>query len=192
MAPAKPATLMASNEDRLENLVPIRFGRMLLNPFAYLRGSAPVMTVDLAGLPTTGVTVQLCGDCHLMNFGMFATPERHVVFGLNDFDETYPGPWEFDVKRLAASFAVAAADVGMGKKQALNSIYALISSYRSNLWRHVAQSPLEIWYDTIGVQEAVDDAPDKKARETRQKLVEKAQQRVGEQLIPKLLQKDGE
>jgi len=189
--PDSVATLMASNEDRLENLIPIRFGRMLANPFAYLRGSAPVMTVDLAGLPTTGVKVQLCGDCHLMNFGMFATPERHVVFGLNDFDETYPGPWEYDLKRLAASFAVAAEDVGMNEKQSLAAVHATMRSYRENLWRHVAQTPLDIWYDTIGLEESIADAPDEKSRQTRIKLGQKAQQRVGDQLIPKLLQQEG-
>jgi len=184
-------TLNASNEDRLENLVPIRFGRMMANPFAYLRGSAPVMTSDLATLPTTGVEVQLCGDCHLMNFGMFATPERQVVFGLNDFDETFPGPWEYDVKRLAASFAVAAEDVGMSEKLSLAAIHSAMRSYRENLWRHVTQTPLDIWYDTIGLHEAIVEAPDEKARSTRLKLVAKAQTRVGDQLIPKLLEHEG-
>src|SRR5690349_5961978 len=96
--------LSAANADRLPELVPIRFGRMAASPFAFLRGSASVMAADLAAGPTSGLTVQASGDCHLMNFGLFATPERHVVFGLNDFDETMPGPWEWDVKRLAASF----------------------------------------------------------------------------------------
>ena len=100
--------LLASNEGRMEELVPIRFGRMAVSPFTFLRGSAAVMTADLAAVPTTGLQVQACGDCHLMNFGLFATPERNVVFGLNDFDETMPGPWEWDLKRLVASFVVAA------------------------------------------------------------------------------------
>ena len=98
--------------------MPIRFGRMAVSPFTFLRGSAAVMTADLAAVPTTGLQVQACGDCHLMNFGLFATPERNVVFGLNDFDETMPGPWEWDLKRLVASFVVAARDVRLDDEQA--------------------------------------------------------------------------
>ena len=111
--------LLASNEGRLEELVPIRFGRMAVSPFTFLRGSAAVMAADLAAMPTTGLEVQACGDCHLMNFGLFATPERNVVFGLNDFDETMPGPWEWDLKRLVASFVVAARDVRLADEQAI-------------------------------------------------------------------------
>src|SRR5262245_31576472 len=98
--------LQAQDETRLPELVPIRYGRMLASPFTFFRGSAVVMARDLAGTPTTGLTVQACGDAHLSNFGAFATPERNLVFDLNDFDETLPAPWEWDVKRLAASVAV--------------------------------------------------------------------------------------
>jgi uncharacterized protein (DUF2252 family) len=189
--PDSVATLKASNDGRLEELVPIRFGRMLNSPFAYLRGSAPVMATDLAAQPNTGVTVQLCGDCHLMNFGIFATPERQVVFGLNDFDESLPGPWEFDVKRLAASIAVAAFDQSMSQDDAVAAVEATTRSYRENLWRHVQQSPLDIWYDKIGMDEAINAAPDREARANRKRLVEKARQRVGDQLIPKLVKEEG-
>jgi uncharacterized protein (DUF2252 family) len=96
--------LEASNEGRLPELIPIRYGRMLRSPFTFFRGSAALMTYDLAGLPNTGIEVQACGDCHLLNFGLFATPERNLVFDLNDFDETHPAPWEWDLKRLVASF----------------------------------------------------------------------------------------
>ncbi len=102
--------LQESNRDRLPELVPIRFGRMLRSPFTFLRGSAGLMAHDLATTPGTGLRVQACGDCHLMNFGLFATPERNLIFDINDFDETLPAPWEWDVKRLAVSFAVAARD----------------------------------------------------------------------------------
>jgi hypothetical protein len=102
--------LEESNQDRMPELVPIRYGRMLRSPFTFLRGSAVLMAYDLAKTPTTGPRVQACGDCHLMNFGLFATPERHLIFDINDFDETLPAPWEWDVKRLAVSFAVAARD----------------------------------------------------------------------------------
>src|SRR5262249_12554266 len=99
--------LIESSRGRLRNLLPIRYGRMLMSPFTFYRGAAAIMTEDLARTPTTGVYVQACGDCHLLNFGGFATPERRLVFDINDFDETLPGPWEWDVKRLAASFVVA-------------------------------------------------------------------------------------
>ena len=97
---------------RVPELVPIRYGRMLVSPFTFFRGAAAIMAADLAGTPESGVTVQLCGDAHLSNFGLFGTPERRMLFDINDFDETLPGPWEWDVKRLAASFEVMGRDRG--------------------------------------------------------------------------------
>ena len=102
--------LEESNQGRLPELVPLRYGRMLHSPFTFLRGSAALMAYDLATTPTTGIRVQACGDCHLLNFGLFATPERHLVFDVNDFDETHPAPWEWDLKRLVVSFAIAARE----------------------------------------------------------------------------------
>ena len=102
--------LEASNRGRLQELVPLRYGRMVRSPFTFLRGSAALMAFDLARTPSTGVRVQACGDCHLLNFGAFATPERNLVFDLNDFDETLPAPWEWDLKRLAVSFLIAGRD----------------------------------------------------------------------------------
>ncbi len=99
--------LIESSQRRVQHLVPIRYGRMLQSPFAFYRGSAAIMAADLSRTPITGLRVQVCGDCHLMNFGIFATPERHLIFDINDFDETLPGPWEWDIKRLAASFVIA-------------------------------------------------------------------------------------
>jgi len=138
--------LKRSNRGRLPHLVPIRFGRMLQSPFAFLRGSAALMARDLAKTETTGLKVQLCGDCHLMNFGLFATPERKLVFDLNDFDETQPGPWEWDVKRLAASFTVAARDGGFSDRQARGMVHACVSSYREAMRKCSRMSPLEIRY----------------------------------------------
>ena len=106
----------AQNKDRLQNLVPIRHGRMVQSAFAYFRGTAAVQAYDLAGTPTSGIIVQACGDCHLMNFGGFATPERNLVFDINDFDETLPAPFEWDLKRLAASFAIAARWRGFNRE----------------------------------------------------------------------------
>ena len=110
--PDPVALLEERHRARVHDLVPIRVGRMLVSPFTFLRGAAEVMAHDLAGTPTTGLRVQACGDAHLLNFGVFATPERHLVFDVNDFDETLPGPWEWDVKRLATSIAVAALRLG--------------------------------------------------------------------------------
>ncbi len=110
--------LMESNGGRMEDLIPIRHLRMMQSPFTFLRGSAAVMAYDLSNTPTTGLTVQACGDCHLSNFGLFATPERNLIFDVNDFDETIPGPWEWDLKRLVASIYVAYTQSGMSEKEA--------------------------------------------------------------------------
>src|SRR5262249_3928930 len=108
-----PVTLLEQQAaTRVPELVPIRYGRMLASPFTFYRGAALIMAADLAGTPRSGITTQVCGDAHLMNFGAFASPERRLVFDINDFDETFPGPWEWDVKRLAASFAVAGRERG--------------------------------------------------------------------------------
>src|SRR3954465_5977740 len=125
--------LMASDADRVPELVPIRYGRMLQSPFAFFRGSAGVMAADLATTPTTGIRVQACGDCHLMNFGGFATPERNIVFDINDFDETLPGPWEWDVKRLAASFVLAARSLGLPDAKARDAAVTCARHYRRRL-----------------------------------------------------------
>jgi uncharacterized protein (DUF2252 family) len=112
------AILEGSNEDRLEDLIPIRYSRMLASPFSFLRGSAALMADDLSRTPSSGIYVQACGDCHLLNFGAYATPERKLVFDINDFDETLPAPWEWDIKRLATSFVVAAEDNQLSKASA--------------------------------------------------------------------------
>ena len=116
---------------RVPELVPIRYGRMLVSPFTFYRGAALIMAADLAGTPRSGITTQVCGDAHLMNFGVFASPERRLEFGINDFDETYPGPWEWDVKRLAASFAIAGRDNGFSTKERTTVLLALLGEYRS-------------------------------------------------------------
>jgi uncharacterized protein (DUF2252 family) len=182
------ALLEASNQQREPELVPIRYGRMLQSPFTYLRGSPSVMTADLARQPTSGLEVQACGDCHLFNFGIFATPERNVVFGLNDFDETLPGPWEWDLKRLAASIVVAGRDVELDERACRTAAEAAVRSYRDRLWQFVDASPLSVWYDRIDAAVELERAPDEKARRTRTALLEKAQKRVGEQLYPKIVE----
>jgi hypothetical protein len=141
--------LEISNRYRLPNLVPVRYGRMLRSPFTFLRGSAGLMAHDLATTPTTGIQVQACGDCHLMNFGLFATPERNLIFDINDFDETLPAPWEWDVKRLAISFAVAARDNRLSDKDARAIAVESVRAYRERLRKFSKMSPLDVWYDRL-------------------------------------------
>ena len=183
--------LLASNEGRVKELVPIRFGRMAVSPFTFLRGSAAVLAADLASVPTTGLQVQACGDCHLLNFGLFATPERNVVFGLNDFDETMPGPWEWDLKRLVASFVVAGRDMRLKNEEPMAIAAAAVRAYRARMWQFSEMSPLEIWYDRIDLARAIEDAPDKAARQRRQQLDQQARKRVAENLFPKLVTTEG-
>jgi len=147
------ALIDAQNKDRLQNLVPIRHGRMLQSAFAYFRGTAAVQAYDLAGTPTSGIIVQACGDCHLMNFGGFATPERNLVFDINDFDETLPAPFEWDLKRLAASFVIAARWRGFRDDQAREIAVQCVASYRESMRQRENTGVLESWYSRLGVAE---------------------------------------
>ena len=140
------AILRESDANRLRELVPIRYGRMLASPFAFYRGAAAIMAADLAQTTSTGVIVQACGDCHLKNFGGFATPERNIVFDINDFDETLPAPWEWDVKRLAASFVLAVRENGLSKQAAKGITLACVRAYRTAIREFANADPLEIWY----------------------------------------------
>jgi hypothetical protein len=149
-------TLDASNEGRLPDLVPIRIGRMLASPFAFLRGSAAVMANDLADTPHIDSRVQLCGDAHLANFGVFASPERRLVFDVNDFDETYRGPWEWDLKRLAASVVVAARENGFS--ESTNRDMARLTSWRYRRWmrRFAGMRALQVWYAAIPIESIIE------------------------------------
>ena len=138
---------------RLQELLPIRYGRMLRSPFAFYRGAAYVMAADLAGEPRTGLDVQLCGDAHLSNFGGFAAPDRRLIFTLNDFDETLPGPFEWDVKRLVASFAVAGRDRGFDAKQRQRINMSVTASYREAMQGFSTMGTLELWYARIEIDE---------------------------------------
>ena len=129
-----PLELLESDDStRVPELVPIRYGRMAVSPFTFYRGAAPVMAGDLAGTPRTGLTVQICGDAHLSNFGLFASPERRLVFDINDFDETLPGPWEWDVKRLAASLEVAGRENGYSGKERRGVVEGAVAGYRRRM-----------------------------------------------------------
>ena len=180
------AILEASSRDRVPELVPIRCGRMLRSPFTFYRGSAGLMAYDLATTPNTQINVQCCGDCHLMNFGMFATPERNLIFDINDFDETLPAPWEWDLKRLAVSFVVAARDNRHSNKEARAAAIECVRAYREHLRACSKKSPLDVWYERLDEQALIEMAPDAAGRKRRETLVRKARQRIGEHLFPSI------
>jgi uncharacterized protein (DUF2252 family) len=142
---------------RVPELVPIRYGRMLSSPFAFYRGAALIMASDLAGSPESGLHVQLCGDAHLSNFGVFASPERRLVFDLNDFDETLPGPWEWDVKRLAASFAVAGRENGFSAAERRSIVIEAVGGYRRAMREFAAMRTLDVWYSRLEVDQLLAD-----------------------------------
>jgi uncharacterized protein (DUF2252 family) len=147
--------LLGQGESRVPELVPVRHGRMLVSPFTFYRGAALPMAADLAGTPASGLRVQLCGDAHLANFGAFASPERRLVFDVNDFDETLPGPFEWDVKRLAASFAVAGRDNGFPVKARRKIVLAAAESYRTAMRGFAEQPLLDVWYAHLDIEEAI-------------------------------------
>jgi len=138
---------------RMIDLVPIRYGRMASSPFAFFRGGAAIMASDLAATTRTGLRVQTCGDAHLVNFGIFAAPERSLIFDINDFDETLPGPWEWDIKRLAASFEVSMRDRGFDKASRRNALLAGVKSYRDAMAEFSEMTNLEVWYARLGVED---------------------------------------
>lgn len=191
---ADPVALLdAQNATRLPDLVPIRLGRMLDSPFAFYRGSAVVMAADLAGTPTTAIEVQACGDAHLANFGLYGSPERHLVFDLNDFDETLPGPWEWDVKRLAASAVLAAREKCFSEETARSCAMAGAESYRQAMANFSQMSTLETWYWHIDVDEQLRDASSlvvrgraKKDLDRARKAADKAHSRDTLQALSKL------
>lgn len=183
--------LLESNQGRLPELIPIRHGRMLQSPFTFYRGSAALMAYDLSTTPSTGIQVQACGDCHLLNFGLFATPERHLVFDLNDFDETLPAPWEWDVKRLVTSLVIASRDVGHSESKALDAAVACATSYQEHLREFSEMSPLDVWYFRLDHQTLIEKAPDDEARARRQAIGDKARSRIGEYLFPKITEPVG-
>jgi uncharacterized protein (DUF2252 family) len=141
---------------RVPELVPIRHGRMMASPFAFFRGGAAIMAADLADTPVTGIRVQLCGDAHLANFGGYAAPDRKLVFDLNDFDETLPGPWEWDVKRLAASVAVAARDLGFDASDRRHAVLRAVLSYRETMREFAEMRTIDVWYARLEVEELLE------------------------------------
>ncbi len=185
-----PVALLEGQADtRVPELVPIRYGRMLVSPFTFYRGAALIMASDLARTPRSGITTQVCGDAHLMNFGVFGSPERRLVFDINDFDETFPGPWEWDVKRLAASFAIAGRDNGYSVKDRKKVLLSLLGEYRSAMRQLAAMTNLDVWYAHIDVETVFNEMEarvDPAARKRAEANVAKARTRDSTQALAKL------
>ena len=171
---------------RLPSLVPIRHARMLTSAFAFLRGSAAVMAADLAHTPTTGMTVQACGDMHLANFGVFASAERNLVFGINDFDETLRGPWEWDLKRLATSAVVCGRFLGADRGLCESGARAVVESYRTRMREYAEMNYLDVWYARIDERNVLDASPSPMARKRRKQIIAKAKKRGHLQVLDKM------
>jgi uncharacterized protein (DUF2252 family) len=166
--------LKESDRGRLLALLPIRYARMRESPFAFFRGAAALMAADLASTPVTGIRVQACGDCHVANFGGFGTPERQLVFDINDFDETLPAPWEWDVKRLAASIVLAMRQASIGERHSSDAVCASIESYRKHMREYAEMTALDVWYSHLSATLFVQNAETPEARKRWQKLEAKA------------------
>ena len=181
------ALVQESDKGRIPQLVPIRHGRMLQTPFTFYRGAALNMAADLSNTPATGLRVQACGDCHLLNFGAFATPERRIIFDINDLDETLPAPWEWDVKRLAASFVLACRDNGFSKSFAWDAAAACVRSYRERMAEFSKMRVLDLWYAHIDMEDLLPTIQDKQTRSRiRQRLAAARHTSVVEHDFPKL------
>ena len=185
-----PIELIAqNNQDRLQRLIPLRYGRMLASPFAFFRGSAVLQAHDLAGTPNAGFDIQICGDAHLANFGGYGTPERSLLFGLNDFDETAPGPWEWDIKRLAASLTVAARDLGLKPAAADEAVYRMVRRYQQRMADYAQMGALDIWYDRITFDRLLATYTDPDAQKRLRRGMERAADRSHASLLPRLGEK---
>jgi uncharacterized protein (DUF2252 family) len=189
-------TLERQDATRVPDLVPIRHGRMLVSPFTFYRGGAAIMAADLAATSRSGLNVQLCGDAHLSNFGAFAAPDRQLIFDVNDFDETHPGPFEWDVKRLAASFAVAGRALGLKSKQCRSAVAASAAGYRKEIRRLAGLRDIDVWYsrvDIAALERYLDDLSDAAQRRTQlRRGVSKAQRKDSLRALTKLTRAEGD
>ncbi|MFB2537689.1 MULTISPECIES: DUF2252 domain-containing protein [unclassified Acinetobacter] len=180
-----------SNQGRLAHLLPVRAKRMSVSPFTYFRGMPSLMLFDQAWEGHhSGLFQQICGDCHLTNFGGFASPERNMLFGINDFDESIVAPFEWDIKRLASSIMVASPLLGLGEKVGLKAIEILLDTYRAGLLHHQKLSPLEVWYDKVDATKILAHTDDKKLRATRKRELDKARFNTSDKVLPKLTKTD--
>jgi uncharacterized protein (DUF2252 family) len=178
--------LQQSERGRLPDLLPIRYGRMRQSPFAFFRGSAAVMAWDLSKTPATGICVQACGDCHAANFGGFASPERRLLFDINDFDETLPAPWEWDAKRLAASVVLASRELGMGGGRCRDAVLRMAKSYRQHMREYAQMRALEVWYSHMDAEVFIEEAKTVSARKRWQQVEKEARLQTAEHIFPKI------
>jgi len=182
-----PAEVLRDSErGRLPELVPIRYGRMRQSPFAFFRGSAALMAQDLSKTPTTGIRVQACGDCHASNFGGFASPERRLLFDINDFDETLPAPWEWDVKRLAASIVLASRELGLGGGRCEDAVLSMAQSYREHMREYGHMRALEVWYSYMDAEVFIKEAKTAAARKRWEHVEDEARHQTAEHIFPKI------
>jgi len=178
--------LRESDRGRLPELLPIRYGRMRQSPFAFFRGSAAVMAWDLSKTPATGIRVQACGDCHASNFGGFASPERRLLFDINDFDETLQAPWEWDIERLAASIVLASRELGLGGGSCDDAVLTMAQSYREHMREYAQMRLLEVWYSHMDAEVFVEEARTAAARKRWEQVEEKARVQTAEHIFPRI------
>jgi uncharacterized protein (DUF2252 family) len=182
-----PVELLRQNSaGRVAALVPLRYGRMSVSPFTFFRGSAILQAHDLAGTVNTGIVLPICGDAHLSNFGGFATPERQLVFDLNDFDEAAPGPWEWDIKRLAASFAIAGQHMGVSRGTIGDFVATVAHEYRDRMAEYSAYSTLDLWHEIVTFERMIETAATEEGRRLLLKTREKAAGRTNESMLVKM------
>src|SRR5690242_1933921 len=188
------AILKRQNTTRVPELVPIRHGRMSPSAFTFYRGNAAIMAADLGAAPNTGLTVQLCGDAHLSNFGIFAAPDRRLIFDINDFDETHPGPFEWDVKRLAASFEIGGRQLGFKKKDRRAAVAAASEEYREEMRRLASERSIDVWYTRVSIDaiEKYRSQVDKTTDRRFQKNVAKAERKNSLRAFAKLTERNGD
>src|SRR4030088_1820281 len=167
--------LKHADRGRLPELLPIRYRRMQQSPFAFFRGAGALMAADLARTPKTGILVQACGDCHVNNFGGFASPERRLVFDINDFDETLHAPWEWDVKRLAPTTLLPRRQIGDGERSCKKAVRAAVASYREHMHQYAKMRALEVWYSSLDAKILIRSAKTKKAKKYWEQIEKKAE-----------------
>ena len=185
--------VLAAEKGRMPELLPLRYGRMVRSAFTFYRGSALTMASDLSSTSSTGIRVQCCGDAHLCNFGGFATPERKGIFSVNDLDETLPGPWEWDVKRLAASFVVACRDNGISEVVAEDVVMTCVRTYRESLAEFSQLKTLEVWYQSLDADKLVANIKDTAFRQRALKRLQKERAKsIAEDIFPELVEHRGE
>ena len=195
-APGRPDAVqlvLEAEKGRMAELLPLRHGRMAKSAFTFYRGAALTMAADLASTPVSGIRVQCCGDAHLCNFGGFATPERHVIFSINDLDETLQAPWEWDVKRLAASFVVACRDNGLGEAVGRDTVTAAVRSYRESMAEFSEMKTLELWYLSLELDDLIATIKDPAVRKRGLARLQKERRRsIAEDVFPKLVEHQGD